>query len=589
MTTTISRHYVVVEGRLVHYRRAGQGPLLLLLHQSPQSSLDFADLMLRWGERFTMIAPDRPGCGQSDPLPDPAPDFDRYGDAVAAFLDVLGIARVPVYGFHTGAREALSLAARHPQRVLAVAANGVSQMTPAELEAIDREYLPKIVPRWDGAHLTWLWSRMREQTVFFPWFARSAAARMDYDMAPPERIQRQLLEVLRNWRGYDVAYRAAFHADAAGALRDSRAPVLVGAAALDPLHAHLARLGVTRPGLEVRGFATAAEVEAAASEFLQRAIRETPGAVRTLPPPGAAIAMPEGGAGRGFLGAPGAALHVQWHAAAPGATARGRLVVLHDATASAATLSPTLAACAAAGFDVLAPDLPGHGESPAVASIDGNEPTGARRVEAVASQVAQALKTLPGEGPVTLLGLGAGATLALAIAAHPGTAAPFELRQVIAWQPYCWPDEERAAIVAAFAEVPEIAWHGGQLAHAWVRANDAGLFHPWCLRRRGFAWRGEPRVDPLDVHERAFALLLSGAQGPALAAAVAADDLRARVDAARVPVRVLLDAASPQRYLDAVQAALGDSRAGIEVLPAGATAGQPGFTLPRNAIARISA
>ena len=106
--TIVTRHYVVVDGRLVHYRRAGQGPLLLLLHQSPQSSLDFVDLMLRWSDRFTMLAPDRPGCGQSDPLPDRAPHFDQYGDAVAALLEVLGIARVAIYGFHTGAREALS-------------------------------------------------------------------------------------------------------------------------------------------------------------------------------------------------------------------------------------------------------------------------------------------------------------------------------------------------------------------------------------------------------------------------------------------------------------------------------------------------
>lgn len=95
--TPITRHYVVVDGRLVHYRRAGQGPLLLLLHQSPQSSLDYVDLMHRWGDRFTMIAPDRPGCGQSEPLPLDAPSFDDYADATAAFLDALGVSLAPVW------------------------------------------------------------------------------------------------------------------------------------------------------------------------------------------------------------------------------------------------------------------------------------------------------------------------------------------------------------------------------------------------------------------------------------------------------------------------------------------------------------
>lgn len=578
--TDITRHYVVVEGRRVHYRRAGQGPLLLLLHQSPQSSLDFVDLMTRWADRFTMLAPDRPGCGQSEPLPDEAPSFDRYGDAVAAFLEALGItAPLPIYGFHTGAREALSVAARHPQRVLAVAANGISQMTPAELEEIDREYLPPLVPRWDGGHLTWLWSRMREQTVFFPWFKRSAAGRMDYDMAPPERTQRHLLELLRNWRGYDVAYRAAFHADAdaAEALRDSQAPILVAAAARDPLHAHLARLGVSRPGLEVCGYPTPAEVETAASEFLLRAIRGTPDSLKAGPITGDLSLV---ATGRGFFGAPGAQLHAhRVKSAAAGSADPDHLIVLHDATSSAAVIGDLLAACAATGFEVTALELPGHGESAGIASVDAQAIDGARLLDVVSTQIAEALHSLPdmdrgpspisGSGaaaPVTLLGLGAGATLALAIAAHAGRSTPFAIRQIVAWQPYCWPAEDREAIVAAFGEAPDVAWHGGHLAHAWIRATDAGLFHPWCLRRRSNAWRGAPRVDTLQVHERAFALLLSGAAGPALAAAAAADELRARVDAARVPVQVLLDGASPQRYLDGLRAVLGSSRASLEVL-----------------------
>lgn len=586
--TTITRHYVVVDGRLVHYRRAGHGPLLLLLHQSPQSSLDYVDLMQRWGERFTMIAPDRPGCGQSEPLPQAAPSFDDYADATAAFLDALHIGRVPIYGFHTGASEGITVAARHPRKVLAVAANGVSHMTADELAEIDAHYLPKIEPRWDGGHLTWLWGRMREQTVFFPWFKRSAAGRMDYDMAPPERTQRHLLEVLRNWRWYDVAYRAAFHADARASARDAAVPILVTAAAGDPLHAHIARLGISRPGLELRGQATPAETEAAASDYLLHAIRAQAAAERAAAPAeGPAFAASVGRTGRGFLGAPGQQLHALARTPASG-NGRGRLVVLHDATASAATLEPVLAAAAAAGWAVTAPDLPGHGESVALGMPEARQPERARLVEVLAAQVAEALKTLPGSGPVTLLGLGAGASVALAIAAHAGGSAPFEIRQVVAWQPSSWPVDERAAIVEAFAEAPTVAWHGGQMAHAWIRANDAGLFHPWCLRRRGFAWRGAPRVEPLEVHERAIALLLSAAAGPALAAAVAAEEFRTRVDAARAPVQVLVDAASPQRYLDALHATLGGSRASVQALDC-ADEAQAGLTLPRKAIASISA
>ena len=561
--TPISRHYISVDGRLVHYRRAGTGPLLLLLHQSPQSSLDHVELMGRWAGRFTMLAPDRPGCGQSDPLPDAAPAFDRYGDATAAFLDALGVQRVPVYGFHTGASEALSLAARHPQRVVAVAANGVAALTPAELAEIDREYLPLLQPSWDGAHLAWLWARMRDQTVFFPWFKRTRAARMGYDLSPPPRTQRFVLELLRAWRTYPVAYRAAFHFDGAAALRRSRAPMLVGAAGADPLRGHLARLGVAREGLEIRAFETAAAFESAAADFLaghagQAAATATAAAGSTL----ASAASPSPSAPpaerrvrtattRRFVGPPSAALHVAFDGPREGE----RLVVLHDAGERAASIAPLIAALSAAGFNVLAPDLPGHGES---APLGADEPS---PVEATAARIAEEFAG----APVTLLGLGAGAAVALAAA----RSVRMSVERVIAWQPSQWPAADRAEIIDAFAATPVADGHGGHLSQAWHRARDAGLYHPWCLRRAVQAWQDEPRLDTLAVHERCVALLLSGEAGPALAASAAADDLRQRIESVAVPVRVMLDAAAPPSYLANLRGLLQGSRATVEMVSGG--------------------
>jgi pimeloyl-ACP methyl ester carboxylesterase len=553
----ISRHYVSVDGRLVHYRKAGTGPLLLLLHQSPQSSLDYVELMGRWASRFTMIAPDRPGCGQSDPLPDAAPGFDRYGDATAAFLDAIGIRRVPVYGFHTGASEALSLAARHPQRVVAVAANGVAAVTPAELAEIDRDYLPLLEPSWDGAHLAWLWARMREQTVFFPWFKRTRAARMAYDMAPPVRTQRFVLELLRAWRTYHVAYRAAFHFDGVAALRHSSAPTMVAAAGADPLREHLARLGAPRAGLEIRAFETAAELEAAAADFLAAHAGHAGHAPAGAP---AASHAPSAerrqrtATTRRFVGPPGAALHVAFDGPREGE----RLIVLHDAGERAASIAPLVGALSASGFNVMAPDLPGHGES---APLARGEPW---PVDATADRIAEEFAG----APVTLLGLGASAAVALA-AAQSGR---MSVNRVIVWQPSAWPLGQHAEIVGAFAATPVPDWHGGHLSHAWHRARDAGLFHPWCLRRLSQAWQDEPRLETLDVHERCVALLLCGDAGPALAAAAASDDLRQRLETLAVPVDVLLDAAAPQSYLAHLRQQLQGSRATLDVVAGGLVA-----------------
>jgi pimeloyl-ACP methyl ester carboxylesterase len=48
----ITRHFVDINGRQVHYRRAGQGPALLLIHQSPQNSRMWAEMMARYAPHF---------------------------------------------------------------------------------------------------------------------------------------------------------------------------------------------------------------------------------------------------------------------------------------------------------------------------------------------------------------------------------------------------------------------------------------------------------------------------------------------------------------------------------------------------------
>ena len=65
----ITRHYVTVGNRRVHYRRAGKGPALVLLHASPVSSEVFEAVHFPiFAKEFTVIAIDTPGQGFSDRL-----------------------------------------------------------------------------------------------------------------------------------------------------------------------------------------------------------------------------------------------------------------------------------------------------------------------------------------------------------------------------------------------------------------------------------------------------------------------------------------------------------------------------------------
>src|SRR5690606_14891693 len=68
--TEITRHFAYTQdGRRIHYRRAGSGPPLVLLHASPSSSRVQIPLLRAWADDFTVIALDTPGFGLSDPLP----------------------------------------------------------------------------------------------------------------------------------------------------------------------------------------------------------------------------------------------------------------------------------------------------------------------------------------------------------------------------------------------------------------------------------------------------------------------------------------------------------------------------------------
>ncbi len=125
----ITSHTVRVSGRLVHYRRAGRGPAVLLLHQTPQSSKTMEPLMRRFGPGVTTIALDTPGFGLSERLPGDVWTMAQLCDWLAATLDALGIRRAAFCGQHTGATIATEFAVRQPERVAAIACDGYTEFT----------------------------------------------------------------------------------------------------------------------------------------------------------------------------------------------------------------------------------------------------------------------------------------------------------------------------------------------------------------------------------------------------------------------------------------------------------------------------
>ncbi len=101
----------------IHYRTCGEGTPLLMLHMTPQSSLQFQNtfpLLINAG--FQVIAPDTPGYGMSD-KPKSPPSIEEYSSVFTYVLDSLNIKTTGVVGHHTGASMACELAKSYPDRI----------------------------------------------------------------------------------------------------------------------------------------------------------------------------------------------------------------------------------------------------------------------------------------------------------------------------------------------------------------------------------------------------------------------------------------------------------------------------------------
>lgn len=243
----ITRHFIDIPSdsgfRRVHYRKAGSGPPLLMVHQSPRSSKEYEELMQKWAKHFTCIAPDTPGFGQSDPLKG-TPEIDALADALVQLLDALGIEKCAAYGFHSGGIILVTAVKRNPDRFTTLAIGGYAIWSPEEMQLFDQEYLPEFKPSPYGEHLAWLWNRILEQTWFFPWFAAEDTYRLKVAHDDPIRVDAVIREMLDAGNAYQAGYGAVLRAPRDIPDNDTGVPpCLISAYDGDPLQDHIDRLG----------------------------------------------------------------------------------------------------------------------------------------------------------------------------------------------------------------------------------------------------------------------------------------------------------------------------------------------------------
>ena len=428
-------------GRAVGYRRFGSGPAVALLHASPRSAAAVLPLGRRLADRFTVFAFDTPGFGWSDALRLDRPDAHDFGDALVEAFDALGLARVPVYGSHTGAAIAVAAALDHPDRVSALALDGYAIFTPQEQAEALASYLAPFRPDWDGTHLAFLWSRVKDQFSFFPWYLRGQVARLPRPLPPPAARQGVVQDFLAAGDAYRPGYAAAFRFPGLAALRRISVPTVAMARSDDPLFDDLDALTQMPACVTTRPLGTddAAWAAAVADALQAGALGEAPdsvphgimGTMDVHRVPGGAI---------GSLQTPGTERPVVLLPPIPGSL-RGEA----DLTRALARHRP-----------VIAVDLPGFGAS----VLETTDTAGA-----VGAMLRQR-----GVEVFDVLACAESASIGAALCrATPGA-------RLVLLHPV--PESGRAAMRAAMADVTPRAG-GGHLFAAWHQLRDASLWWPW--------------------------------------------------------------------------------------------------------------
>jgi pimeloyl-ACP methyl ester carboxylesterase len=114
--SAITAHTAQVEGGKIHYLTAGHGPTVILLHGYTQTSRMWRPLIPRLADKFTVIAPDLPGIGDSE-IPKDGLDMKTAAIRIHALAKSMGVEKARVVGHDIGLMVAYAYAAQFPAEV----------------------------------------------------------------------------------------------------------------------------------------------------------------------------------------------------------------------------------------------------------------------------------------------------------------------------------------------------------------------------------------------------------------------------------------------------------------------------------------
>jgi len=510
---SIERRFVTLTDRQVHYRISGEGPPLLLLHQSPTSSAEMATTIEYFADEFTVIAPDTPGFGLSDYKYGTPSDITIYAQMAKEFIDALGLTELCIYGFHTGAIIGTEMARLYPDLCKAVVVNGLWVADKDEVDLILQHYTKWYKPTPEGSQMPWIWSRLRDQLIFFPWFLKEENYRLDLDLPEPEMKQPFVLDLLRTTEEAQTAYKAAFLYPSQERIKEIKTPTFLLNYQGDPIGNHPQRLDTVPDSVEIELLEDPSAVEARAREIFKK----FPPAKATIEPQAFVmtekIKRPKGFVHTAF----GPVFYVQEMDRSKMDTDTHQSVVfLHDFGASSNATIEISKYCQGSDRRLFI-DLPGHGET-GMTYLEDYLPN------TMATMLADGLKQL-NLGKIHLLSMGMSSSIAFELSLIDS----LQVKQLSFIDPWCPNATEMDSMGDHYAPDLNPSKYGEHLMRAWYFARDGELYFPWCDAKNTNALKREPEIDPEATHRRAVDALKAGGELKRLALDLIGYDVEANL------------------------------------------------------------
>lgn len=155
----MKRYFLDTPYGQIHYMRGGVegGTPVILLHKTPRSIDEYAEVIPFLEPKYNVIAVDMLGYGDSD-KPEKQPALPDYANVVRLLMDSLNIQKSNLVGHLTGSIISIEVAASWPERIGKLVLSGPIYI---DAETRKRHADTPALQQWhvkdDGSHLMELW------------------------------------------------------------------------------------------------------------------------------------------------------------------------------------------------------------------------------------------------------------------------------------------------------------------------------------------------------------------------------------------------------------------------------------------------